>query len=267
MEVTLGGIAGLVAALAFAYLVGPGRRARREGGPDPRRDPRQRADDDRQRPAHPQEPHRHRRPHQRPADPGRRDHELGLDDDDQRLRAHLGVRGDGRLAAHQGRGLQLRRAHGRPGPAEGDPREAPAGPARRRGGRGRLRVWRMPATRRFVATVREAATEREAELREAVEVAVREDATDPGPAARGRRPRARPRRRRGLGRPRRRADARATRPSADEARELLLDPRAARTPTAGELARGAAPAPHAHPLPCAARPTMSACPRTARPQD
>ncbi len=42
-------------------------------------------------------------------------------------------------------------------------------------------VWRMPATRRFVATVREAATQREAELREAVEVAVREDATTRAP--------------------------------------------------------------------------------------
>ena len=37
-------------------------------------------------------------------------------------------------------------------------------------------VWRMPVTRRFVATVREASARREAELREAVEVAVRTDA-------------------------------------------------------------------------------------------
>lgn len=42
-------------------------------------------------------------------------------------------------------------------------------------------VWRMPATRRFVATVREASAEREAELREAVEVAVRTDATTRAP--------------------------------------------------------------------------------------
>ena len=42
-------------------------------------------------------------------------------------------------------------------------------------------LGRGPAPRRFVATVREAATEREAQLREAVEVAVREDATTRAP--------------------------------------------------------------------------------------
>ncbi|MFQ6173250.1 hypothetical protein ACK8HX_16740 [Oryzobacter sp. R7] len=42
-------------------------------------------------------------------------------------------------------------------------------------------VWRLPATQRFVATVREASAEREAELREAVEVAVRTDATTRAP--------------------------------------------------------------------------------------
>ncbi len=42
-------------------------------------------------------------------------------------------------------------------------------------------LWRMPATRRFVATVREASTRREAELREAVEVAVLADATGRAP--------------------------------------------------------------------------------------
>ncbi|GAA4401999.1 hypothetical protein GCM10023168_12080 [Fodinibacter luteus] len=42
-------------------------------------------------------------------------------------------------------------------------------------------VWRLPATRRFVRTVREASARREAELREAVEVAVRTDATSRAP--------------------------------------------------------------------------------------
>ncbi|MBM6399413.1 hypothetical protein [Phycicoccus sonneratiae] len=42
-------------------------------------------------------------------------------------------------------------------------------------------LWRRPATQRFVATVRDAATEREAQLREAVETAVREDATTRAP--------------------------------------------------------------------------------------
>jgi hypothetical protein len=44
-----------------------------------------------------------------------------------------------------------------------------------------LVLWRLPATRRFVGTVREAAAQREAELREAVEVAVRTDATRRAP--------------------------------------------------------------------------------------
>jgi hypothetical protein len=42
-------------------------------------------------------------------------------------------------------------------------------------------LWRLPVTRRFVATVREASARREAELREAVELAVREDATSRAP--------------------------------------------------------------------------------------
>jgi hypothetical protein len=42
-------------------------------------------------------------------------------------------------------------------------------------------VWRLPVTRRFVATVREATARREAELRRAVEVAVRTDATTRAP--------------------------------------------------------------------------------------
>jgi hypothetical protein len=42
-------------------------------------------------------------------------------------------------------------------------------------------VWRLPVTRRFVATAREASARREAELREAVEVAVRTDATSRAP--------------------------------------------------------------------------------------
>ena len=42
-------------------------------------------------------------------------------------------------------------------------------------------VWRLPATRRFVGTVREAAAQRETELRAAVETAVRADATSRAP--------------------------------------------------------------------------------------
>lgn len=42
-------------------------------------------------------------------------------------------------------------------------------------------AWRLPATQRFVATVRDASARREAELREAVEVAVRTDATTRAP--------------------------------------------------------------------------------------
>ena len=37
-------------------------------------------------------------------------------------------------------------------------------------------LWRLPATRRFTTTVRDAAARRESELREAVEVAVLHDA-------------------------------------------------------------------------------------------
>ncbi len=42
-------------------------------------------------------------------------------------------------------------------------------------------LWNLPATRRFVRTVREAAAQREAELRAAVEAAVRADATTRAP--------------------------------------------------------------------------------------
>ncbi len=42
-------------------------------------------------------------------------------------------------------------------------------------------VWRLPVTQRFVGTVREASARREAELREAVELAVRTDATSRAP--------------------------------------------------------------------------------------
>ena len=42
-------------------------------------------------------------------------------------------------------------------------------------------LWRLPVTQRFVATVRTASAEREAELREAVEVAVVADATGRAP--------------------------------------------------------------------------------------
>ena len=42
-------------------------------------------------------------------------------------------------------------------------------------------LWRLPATQRFVATVKEASARREAELREAVEVAVEADATTRAP--------------------------------------------------------------------------------------
>jgi hypothetical protein len=42
-------------------------------------------------------------------------------------------------------------------------------------------VWRLPVTRRFVATVKEESARREAELREAVELAVRTDATTRAP--------------------------------------------------------------------------------------
>ena len=58
-------------------------------------------------------------------------------------------------------------------------------------------LWKLPVTQRFVTTVKEASARREAELREAVEVAVETDATsraprhaawarDPGPRRPGR---------------------------------------------------------------------------------
>ena len=42
-------------------------------------------------------------------------------------------------------------------------------------------VWRLPVTQRFVATVKQASAQREAELREAVEVSVRTDASTRAP--------------------------------------------------------------------------------------
>jgi hypothetical protein len=42
-------------------------------------------------------------------------------------------------------------------------------------------LWRLPVTQRFVTTYREASARREAELREAVEVAVETDATSRAP--------------------------------------------------------------------------------------
>ena len=45
-------------------------------------------------------------------------------------------------------------------------------------------LWRLPVTQRFVTTFKDASARREAELREAVEVAVETDAHQPRPAAR-----------------------------------------------------------------------------------
>ena len=42
-------------------------------------------------------------------------------------------------------------------------------------------LWKLPVTQRFVRTVKEASARREAELREAVEVAVETDATSRAP--------------------------------------------------------------------------------------
>ena len=42
-------------------------------------------------------------------------------------------------------------------------------------------LWKLPVTQRFVATLKEASARREAELREAVEVAVEADATSRAP--------------------------------------------------------------------------------------
>jgi hypothetical protein len=42
-------------------------------------------------------------------------------------------------------------------------------------------LWKLPVTQRFVRTVKEASAHREAELREAVEVAVETDATSRAP--------------------------------------------------------------------------------------
>lgn len=42
-------------------------------------------------------------------------------------------------------------------------------------------LWKLPVTQRFVSTVKEASARREAELREAVEVAVETDATSRAP--------------------------------------------------------------------------------------
>jgi hypothetical protein len=103
-------------------------------------------------------------------------------------------------------------------------------------------VWRLPATRRFVATVKEASARREAELREAVEVAVRADATSRAPrhAAGADVPDLEveagwePERRHGGVRPLG-ADDPGRSLSPEEARALLLD-------ATGEVSRAAAPA-------------------------
>ena len=99
-------------------------------------------------------------------------------------------------------------------------------------------VWRLPATRRFVTTVREASAQREAELREAVEVAVRTDATTRAPRhaagaetpdldveAGWDRPRDRARAAAALG-----EDDPGRSLSPDEARALLRDPSGERAP-------------------------------------
>jgi hypothetical protein len=140
-------------------------------------------------------------------------------------------------------------------------------------------LWRLPATRRFVGTVREAAARRETELRAAVETAVRADATS-------RAPRHAPgatvpdleveagwdpdRRRRGTV-PLGAADpGRSLSP--EEARALLLDralqPRAGagrrRASSRGALTAPARPSRPVHP--CGARHSMSPT-RARRPED
>ncbi len=100
-------------------------------------------------------------------------------------------------------------------------------------------VWRLPVTRRFVATVKEASARREAELREAIEVAVIEDATTRAPRHAGgsttpdldvtagwdddRTPRTHPAA--ALG-----ADAPGRSLTPEQARALLLDPTGERAP-------------------------------------
>lgn len=80
-------------------------------------------------------------------------------------------------------------------------------------------LWRLPLTQRFVATVTEASARREAELREAVEVAVETDATSQAPrhVARAATPE--------LG-----AEDPGRSLSPEEARALLLNPTGERAP-------------------------------------
>ncbi len=106
-------------------------------------------------------------------------------------------------------------------------------------------VWSLPATRRFVRTVREATAQREAELRAAVESAVRADATSRAPrytdaaavpdleveAGWDRDRRGRPATPLGAGDPGRSL-------SPEEARAVLLDPTRPRGRTAAEAAAG-----------------------------
>lgn len=81
-------------------------------------------------------------------------------------------------------------------------------------------LWRLPATQRFVRTVREAAAEREGQLREAVDLAVRTDATTRAPRhAAGARVPDLDVPARALG-----ADDEGRSLTPDEARALLLDP-------------------------------------------
>ena len=156
--------------------------------------------------------------------------------------------GDGRDPAHQGRGVQLRRPHGDGGPAQGQPmRVRTVLLAAAAVGAG-YAVWRLPATQRFVTTVREASARREAELREAVEVAVRADATTRAPRhapgstvpdldveagwdrrARDRPPPSAPTTPAGRSRPRRRGRCSSTRP-ASELRRGSPAPASAPTP-------------------------------------
>jgi len=84
-------------------------------------------------------------------------------------------------------------------------------------------VWHLPVTRRFTATVREAAARREADLREAVEVAVDRDAQTRAPRHAARGDLTTPTSPLGAGNPGRSL-------SAEEAHALLLDPTGERAP-------------------------------------
>ena len=117
-------------------------------------------------------------------------------------------------------------------------------------------VWRLPVTRRFVATVREASARREAELREAVEVAVRSRRDDPGAPPRRGRPTPDLDVEAGWDRDRRPPGrAHGIRPRAPTTRVARCRPRrpvpSCSTPPASELRRGRARPhpPHAHPEP------------------